>query len=134
MPAERTGNMQMEMMLDAGAWKGRWFNGKWEVAEQTASVTDKATGEEISRIGLATPADLAASARAASAAQVGWADTAPADRAAIFRRAAALVERHRDRRHDAAGSCARAGCIPRQGRRRVALHMAVGHRCTTRPA
>ncbi|MBP8266729.1 MAG: benzaldehyde dehydrogenase [Zoogloea sp.] len=86
----------MEMMLDAGAWKGRWFNGKWEVAEQTASVTDKATGEEISRIGLATPADLAASARAASAAQVGWADTAPADRAAIFRRAAALVERHRD--------------------------------------
>ena len=37
----------MEMMLDAGAWKGRWFNGKWEVAEQTASVTDKATGEEI---------------------------------------------------------------------------------------
>lgn len=43
----------MEMMLDSGAWKGRWFNGKWEVAEQTAGVTDKATGREISRIGLA---------------------------------------------------------------------------------
>jgi len=83
-------------LLDAAAWNGRWFDGRWRAAAQTGAVIGKATGEELGRIGLATPADLAASARAATAAQVAWAQVAPDERAAIFRRAAQIVGRHRD--------------------------------------
>jgi len=86
----------MELLLEERVWKGRWFNGSWVTAEQSSAVTDKATGQELSRIGLATPSDLAASADAATAAQAAWADTAPAERAGIFRKAAALVTKHHD--------------------------------------
>lgn len=86
----------MTQLMDDTLWKGRCFNGEWQLAEQTAPVTDKASGEVLSHIGLATVQDLAASARAAAAAQVAWADTAPDERAAIFRRAAQLLEQHRD--------------------------------------
>jgi len=85
-----------DLLLADDAWKGRWFGGSWQEAAQTAPVTDKATGEELSRIGLATPADLQACARTAAAAQAAWALTAPDERAAVFRRAAQIVERHRD--------------------------------------
>ncbi len=86
----------MELLLSEGIWKNRWFNGNWVEGESCSAVIDKASGEELSTIGLATPSDLAASAGAAAKAQQAWADTAPADRAAIFRRATALVEKHVD--------------------------------------
>lgn len=86
----------MTPLMDDTLWKGRCFNGAWQPAAQTAPVTDKASGELLSHIGLATVQDLADSARAAAAAQVAWADTAPDERAAIFRRAAHLLEQHRD--------------------------------------
>ena len=82
--------------LEDSAWKGCFFTGQWQPAASTAPVTDKATGEVLSHIGLATVDDLAACAHAAAQAQVAWADTAPDERAAIFRRAAQLVEQHRD--------------------------------------
>ncbi len=88
--------MRDNLLLADDAWKGRWFSGRWHEAAATASVTDKATGEELSRIGLATPADLNACARIAASAQAAWALTAPDERAAVFRRAAQVVERHRD--------------------------------------
>ena len=88
--------MKDNLLLADDAWKGRWFSGRWQEAADTASVTDKATGEELSRIGLATPADLNTCARIAAAAQAAWALTAPEERAAVFRRAAQVVERHRD--------------------------------------
>ena len=88
--------MKDNLLLADDAWKGRWFSGRWQEAANTSSVTDKATGEELSRIGLATPADLNACARIAAAAQAAWALTAPEERAAVFRRAAQVVERHRD--------------------------------------
>ncbi|HZX85026.1 MAG TPA: benzaldehyde dehydrogenase [Reyranella sp.] len=86
----------MELLLSESIWKNRWFNGSWVECESLFAVTDKASGEELSKIGLATPSDLAASARAATQAQQAWADTAPSERAAVFRRAAALVEKHTD--------------------------------------
>lgn len=88
--------MKDNLLLADDSWKGRWFSGRWQEAAHTAPVIDKATGEELSRIGIATPADLSACARIASAAQVAWALTAPDERAAVFRRAAQIVERHRD--------------------------------------
>lgn len=85
-----------EMLMPEEVWKGCWFNGRWTQAEHTGAVLDKASGEEISRIGLATPADLDRSAAAAVLAQAAWENTSPAERAAIFRRAASLVEKHWD--------------------------------------
>lgn len=86
----------MHALLDDSRWKGRCFNGQWQDASQTAPVTDKSSGEVLSQIGIATPQNLADAARTAAAAQPAWADTAPDERAAIFRRAAQLLEQHRD--------------------------------------
>ena len=82
--------------MDTGRWDGRLFTGQWLPAESTSPVTDKASGEQLGQVGIATVADLARAASTAAAAQAAWADTAPDERAAIFRRAAALVEQHRD--------------------------------------
>ena len=83
-------------LMDDCAWKGRLFTGQWQPAASTSPVTDKSSGEVLSHVGLATVQDLAASASTAAAAQAAWADTAPDERAAIFRRAAQLLERHHD--------------------------------------
>jgi benzaldehyde dehydrogenase (NAD) len=88
--------MKNDDLLKDTTWKGRWYSGSWEEAVETAPVIDKATGEEFSSVGLATPADLQACARIAAAAQPAWALRAPDERAAVFRRAAQILERHRD--------------------------------------
>lgn len=88
--------MEPVKFMDAGRWAGCFFIGQWQAARDTAAVTDKSTGDLLSQIGLATVADLAAAGRAASSVQPSWADTAPDERAAIFRRAAQLVEQHFD--------------------------------------
>ncbi|MDB5749794.1 MAG: aldehyde dehydrogenase family protein [Ramlibacter sp.] len=82
--------------MDAGRWAGCFFDGHWQATGNTCAVTDKASGEVLAQIGLASAGDLAAAARAAAAAQTAWAETAPDERAAILRRAAQLVERHLD--------------------------------------
>ncbi len=84
----------MNNLMDDQIWKGCCFDGAWRAATRTAPVTDKATGELLSYIGLGTVEDLADSARAAAAAQGAWEDMAPEERAAIFRRAAQLVEQY----------------------------------------
>ena len=86
----------MTDFLDAATWSGRWFNGNWIKASLNADVTDKASGELLSSIGLATPEDLTSSAGIAAQAQFLWSETAPSERASIFRRAASLVETHRE--------------------------------------
>jgi benzaldehyde dehydrogenase (NAD) len=86
----------MTLLMDDTLWSGRCFTGKWQPAAQTVPVIDKANGEVLSHIGLATVQDVVASARAATAAQVAWADTAPDERAAVFRRVVQLLEQHRD--------------------------------------
>ena len=82
--------------MDHDRWSGRYFGGQWQSASNTCNVTDKGTGEVLSQAGLASTDDLAAAARAAAAAQPAWAEMPPDERAAVFRRAAALVEQHRD--------------------------------------
>lgn len=84
------------LLLDIEAWNGCWFDGTWRRSRRSSTVLDKATGEALANIGLAEPSDLAASAAMAASAQLQWAETEPAGRAAIFRRAAAIVEQHRD--------------------------------------
>ncbi len=88
--------MEARNFLDDSRWAGKFFADQWQAAGSTFEVTDKATGEVLSHAGMATPTDLAASASAAAAAQPAWADMPPEERAAIFRRAVALVEQHRE--------------------------------------
>ena len=88
--------MEPTMLMKDDRWRNCFFSGQWQPAARTSAVIEKATGEILSQIGVSGVQELAAAARAASAAQPAWADTPPDERAAIFRRAAQLVDTHRD--------------------------------------
>ena len=84
-------------LIDHDVWTGRLFggpDGAWYTAGETRDVVEPATGERLTRIGLARATDVAHAARCAAAAQPAWAALAPRDRAAILRRAAAALERN----------------------------------------
>lgn len=89
--------MNATPLIDNDAWQGKLFRGRWETASGGMyDVHDKASGERLGQVGRATPADLAAAAQAAHTLQPRWAATPPDERAAIFRRAAAIMEGHRE--------------------------------------
>ncbi|MEU2425708.1 aldehyde dehydrogenase family protein [Streptomyces sp. NPDC007851] len=60
----------------------------------TADVLEPATGHHLATVGVAGPDDVHAAVAAAAAAQPAWGATAPAQRAAVLRRAALLLEEH----------------------------------------
>ena len=61
----------------------------------TAEVREPATGEVLARVGLASAAEVRAAAARAAQAQPAWAATPPAERAAVLRRAARVLEEAR---------------------------------------
>jgi benzaldehyde dehydrogenase (NAD) len=74
--------------IDESIWQGKVFSGGWRQASGgDAAVIEPATGAEIGRAGIASPADIAAASTAAAAAQPAWAATPYTERAAILRRA-----------------------------------------------
>jgi benzaldehyde dehydrogenase (NAD) len=78
-------------LMDQSAWRGTIFlNGWTEGGGGEAAVIEPATGAEIGRVGVATPADVARAAQIAADAQPGWAATPHTERSAILRRAADL--------------------------------------------
>ena len=82
-------------LLDAGTWSGQVFDGRWRQAEGgDAPVTEPATGDELARIGIASPGDVAASVTAAAEAQREWARTSHEERAAVLRKAGDLFVAH----------------------------------------
>ncbi|MGI8451289.1 MAG: aldehyde dehydrogenase family protein, partial [Streptosporangiaceae bacterium] len=81
--------------LDEAAWRGRAFSSGWTaVAGGEAQVTEPATGAELGRVGIASPADIAAAATAAAAAQPAWAALPHTERSAILRRAGDIWKTH----------------------------------------
>lgn len=83
-----------DLLLDPARWAGSIFDGAWrEGAGGDAAVVEPATGAELGRVGLATPADVAASCAKAAAAQATWAATSFEERAAVLRRAGDIWER-----------------------------------------
>ena len=61
-------------LLDDETWRGRVYSGGWVTASGgDAPVTEPATGAELGRTGIGLPADIAAAARLAAAAQKAWA-------------------------------------------------------------
>jgi benzaldehyde dehydrogenase (NAD) len=88
--------MTTNSFLNHALWREHLFSGGWRAASAARDITEPATGEVLSRTGLAVAADVAGAAQAASAAQAAWAAMAPRDRAAVFHRAAALFQQHFD--------------------------------------
>lgn len=76
-----------EKELLAGVETGLFVNGEWRPAEDGGSfdVEDPATGDVLTSVADAIPADGAAALDAAAAAQESWAATAPRERAELLR-------------------------------------------------
>ncbi len=75
-------------LLDKSIWHGKAFSGGWVQASGGESVVrEPATGNELGRVGVASPADIAAAAAVAAAAQPAWAALPYTQRAAILRKA-----------------------------------------------
>jgi benzaldehyde dehydrogenase (NAD) len=77
--------------LDESTWSGKVFSGGWMAGSGgEAAVIEPATGTEIGRTGLASPADVTRAAAMASQAQPGWAARPHTERSALLRRAGEL--------------------------------------------
>ena len=78
-------------LMDESVWRGKIYSGGWVGGDLgtglDAPVIEPATGQEIGRTGIATPADVARAAQIAAAAQPAWAATPHTERSAILRRA-----------------------------------------------
>jgi benzaldehyde dehydrogenase (NAD) len=88
--------MTSPTLLDHAQWREHLFNGGWSAASLAADVIEPATGLALTRTGRAVAADVATAAAAAHAAQPAWAALAPRERAAVFHRAAALLQQQFD--------------------------------------
>jgi benzaldehyde dehydrogenase (NAD) len=75
-------------LLDKSVWHGKAFSGEWKhTGGGDSAVVEPATGTELGRVGVGSPADIADAAAAAAAAQQAWAATPYTQRAAILRKA-----------------------------------------------
>ena len=108
--------------LNTGVWNGKLFLGGWANASKAHEVLEPATGSVLTRVGSATPEDVAEAAKRARAAQGAWAALPYEQRAAIFRKAAQIVERESEGMTQ--WVVRETGCIPPKAG--VELHMAVG--------
>lgn len=82
--------------LDPALWRESVYSGGWRAAGAAADIVEPATGAVLVRAGHALPPDVASAAAAAQAAQPAWAATGPRERAAVFLKAAALLQQHFD--------------------------------------
>lgn len=71
-------------------------NGSDTSDNETAEVTDKATGEVLAKVALASPADIDIAGQSALAAAKLWAKSAPQQRATILRRAGEVLVQYQD--------------------------------------
>ena len=78
-------------------WNGKIYNGEWRTAAAgTMEVTEKATGEPLAEIGMASPDDVVEMALQAKQAQREWAAMSGPQRGDILRRFSELVLIHAD--------------------------------------
>jgi hypothetical protein len=80
-------------LLDSREWSERIFSGGWiEGAGESYDSIEPATGDTLSRVGAATPDDLAPAVERATHAQRSWAALPYIERAQVLRRAARVFE------------------------------------------
>ncbi|GIF74507.1 benzaldehyde dehydrogenase [Asanoa siamensis] len=79
--------------FDAALWDGKVFTGDWATPSGgSTEILEKATGTALGRAGVADAGDVSGAAASAAAAQRAWAATSFEERAAVLRRAGALIE------------------------------------------
>ena len=84
-------------ILDPAAFAGSVYSGGWVAAHGgSAPIVAPATGDVLGTTGVADVQDVTEASTAAAAAQRDWAAASYADRAAVLRRAGALIEEHAD--------------------------------------
>jgi len=108
--------------LNTGIWNGKLFLSGWNAASASHEILEPATGSVLTRVGMATPEDVAEAAKRARAAQAAWVALPYEQRAAIFRKAATIIERETEGMTQ--WIVRETGCIPPKAG--VELHMAVG--------
>jgi len=91
-----TAETQVESLLDESAWSGKIFSDGWVDAPETIETFEPATGELLGTAGGGDAETVARATASAKAAQRDWAATPFVDRVAVIKRAAELMERHRD--------------------------------------
>ena len=80
-------------LLDGAGWAGKIYSSGWTAAQGgTLQTTEPATGAVLAEVGLASRGDVEQAARAAAAAQPGWAARTGPERAALLRQAARVLE------------------------------------------
>ncbi|MFL9888618.1 aldehyde dehydrogenase family protein [Paraburkholderia agricolaris] len=89
--------MESQRLAPADAWRGKIFSNGWRNAHGgTVIVTEKATGEPLGEIGVASAIDVAAAVSAAKEAQHAWAALPGPKRGDIVREVSRLVLEHGD--------------------------------------
>lgn len=79
------------------AWNGKIYSNGWQQPGQgTLDVTEKATGESLGTIGVASPSDVTAAAAAAREAQAKWAEVPGPLRGDVLRKFSNLVTENAD--------------------------------------
>ena len=87
--------MSAELLASAD-WEGKAYDGSWKpLRGGVIDVREPATGEVLARVAAANPADVRDACALARLAQPQWGKMAYGDRAALFRKAAAIVEQNR---------------------------------------
>lgn len=82
-------------LLDDALWSGRLFLAGWTAGSAGETpVVSPGSGQEIGRIGMAAPPDVAEAAKRAQSAQEHWASLPAPERAAVLRRAGDLWAAH----------------------------------------
>lgn len=85
-------------LLDPTLWNGRVHDGgEWLVPRGgSRDVIEPATGDVLCTVGMASAQDMTDAIGRAQAAQAAWAALGPRERAAVFHRAAAVLQQHFD--------------------------------------
>lgn len=81
-------------LLTPAHWHDSIFVGRWRVSARLLDIVEPATGDLLGRTGQAEVADVREAAEMAQGAQPAWAARPPRERAAVFLKVAALLERH----------------------------------------
>jgi benzaldehyde dehydrogenase (NAD) len=112
-----TGNN--DNLLDSTQWAGKVFTGSWTSAKGGSfDILEPATGAVLAQGGMANAEDMAEAAQRAVEAQKSWVQTAPREKADIFRRAADVMQSHLPELAD--WVVRETGAVPLKGQHEVA--------------
>jgi len=81
--------------LDTNRWSGKLFYGSWVASRSIIKVHEPATGDVLGEVGESQPEDVPLVVKRARDAQSAWAAQTAEQRAALFRRTAAVLDANR---------------------------------------